>query len=727
MRRSAAARRSPFSPALLAWAAGLAATGAAWAETTAAAAAAIQTVTVTGRAPAPPVSVAGFGDVPAARAPFQAISVGTSLLLDNGVDELSGLTALDASVGDAYNAPGYWTAFTVRGFVLDNRANFRRDGLLINAETSLPLANKERIEVFKGISGIQAGISAPGGLVNLVVKRPTADDRRGAIVGWTQDGTLEAAADISQRLKDDGSAAVRLNAYAARLDPTLQKSRGERALLAAAGDLQLTPDDQLQAEVEWSRQSQPSAPGFSLLGDSVPSARSIDPDRNLNNQSWAQPVVFQGTTASLKWNHTLNPGWRVVAHAMSQSLRTDDRIAFPYGCSNGPEYLANRYCADGSFDLYDYRSDNERRDSLAGDLSVEGSARTGSLKHDLSGGLTLNRYRGRFGQQAYNYVGSGNISGDYLVPADPTLMGENTNRTERSTELHLADAIRFDGPLTLWLALRHSRLARESVGTDGSDPVRYEQSFTTPWAALSWQFNETVMAYASWGQGVETDVAPNRSNYTNAGQPLPALKSRQWELGLKGEHGDAGWSLAAFDIRKPLSADTCVDDGTGTDTVSCTRRIDGNARHRGFEAAADARQGAFSLRGSLLWLKARREGASDPAANGLVPTNVAQRAVKLQGEYRVAALPGLSLLTHLVYEGPRYALPDNSAQIPGWTRVDLGARHRTTWAGHELLMRLGLDNAFDRRAWKESPYQFGHAYLYPLAPRTFRASLQATW
>jgi iron complex outermembrane receptor protein len=43
-----------------------------------------------------------------------------------------------------------------------------------------------------------------------------------------------------------------------------------------------------------------------------------------------------------------------------------------------------------------------------------------------------------------------------------------------------------------------------------------------------------------------------------------------------------------------------------------------------------------------------------------------------------------------------------------------------------LTWRVGLDNALDRRAWKESPTQFGHVYLYPLAPRTWRASLEAS-
>ncbi|HSI56646.1 MAG TPA: TonB-dependent siderophore receptor [Ideonella sp.] len=678
---------------------------------------AAEVVTITGRAAAPAVGISGFGEVPAARAPFQALSISNAMLADAGLASLADITRLDAGIGDAYNAPGYWSALTVRGFILDNRFNYRRDGLPINAETAISLANKERVEILKGTSGAQAGTSAPGGLANVVVKRPLPENRRSVLLGWKQDGSLQAATDINQRFGADGAAGLRLNAAAERLDPTLAHSRGERYLLAAAGEARLSPDSLLEAEIEWSRQSQPSAPGFSMLGSVVPSAKGIDPDLNLNNQPWALPVVFEGTTASLRWTRNLGNQWRVIAHGMAQELRTDDRIAFPFGCSAENTY--DRYCSDGSFDLYDFRSEGERRHSLAAAFALEGEATTGPLHHQLSTGVTWSRYRARLGRQAYNYSGTGNISGDYEAPAAPELTDENTNRTERSTELHLRDAIKLSEPLTLWAGLRHSQLVRDSVRTDGSRATHYDQSFTTPWLALSYQLSEAVMAYASWGEGVESDVAPNRSFYTNAGQPLPALKSRQWEIGLKGETRQAGWSLTAFDIRRPLAVDACVDDG------SCTRQIDGNARHRGIEASADTRQGAWDLRASAMWLKARREGAANPADNGLTPTNVAERTLKLQTTYRVAALPGLSLLGYLSYEGQRMVLPDNSARIPGWTRVDLASRYTLRAAGHDLTLRLGLDNAFDRRAWKESPYQFGHAYLYPLAPRTWRASIQA--
>ncbi len=206
------------------------------------------------------------------------------------------------------------------------------------------------------------------------------------------------------------------------------------------------------------------------------------------------------------------------------------------------------------------------------------------------------------------------------------------------------------------------------------------------------------------------------------------MKSRQIELGVKHESDAFDWRLAAFDIDRPASGDFHADDGTPargdcTDTEPCVRRSDGTARHRGIEAEAEWRSGALSLRGSAMLLRARRSGSGDAAVNGLQPTNVPARSVKLQAAYNVAAVPGLALVGFLTHEGRRMVLPDNSVATPGWTRIDIGARLTQRSGAQTLVWRLGLDNVADRRAWQEAPYQFGHAYVYPLQPRTVRASL----
>jgi iron complex outermembrane receptor protein len=92
--------------------------------------------------------------------------------------------------------------------------------------------------------------------------------------------------------------------------------------------------------------------------------------------------------------------------------------------------------------------------------------------------------------------------------------------------------------------------------------------------------------------------------------------------------------------------------------------------------------------------------------------------------YAVAALPGLQLQAAFSHEGQRMVLPDNSAQIPAWSRIDLAGKYIQNLNTAKVTWRFGLDNATDQRAWQESPYKFGHAYLFPMASRTWRLNAQ---
>lgn len=673
-------------------------------------------VTVTGQADPAVASVAGFGDAPLARSPFQATTLTSAALTDAGVQTLGDITRMDASIGDAYNAPGYYATMAVRGYTLDNRFNYRRDGLPINAETSLALDDKASVEVLEGTSGAQAGTSAPGGLVNLVVKRPRGNATT-VSAGVSDEGSLTLSADIDRRLGTDGRSGLRVNLAAEQLRPVFKDDRGQRYLAAVAGATPVGRDGLLELEVELSHQSQPSLPGFSLLGSRLPSAASIDPRINLNDQPWSLPVVFDGTTGSLRYTQQLADGWRAVAQAMTQRLRTDDRIAFPYGCSAENNYSS--YCSDGSFDLYDFRSNGEHRRTDAGALRVEGHLITGDVAHQISAGVLVSRFIERLGPQIYNFAGVGTLDGNTMVPAAPTPEITNTDRTERSTEWQLFDQMHA-GRAGLWLGLRHTTLDRRSVQTDGTQATAYAQGFTTPWLAGTWQLNPADMVYASWGQGVESDVAPNLPIYTNAGQPLPALKSRQTEIGVKHQGPTLSWSLAWFDIARPLA----VDLGSCDVALSCTHQVDGTDHHQGAQAAIGLTQGPWSLHASTMWLQARREHSQDPGQNGLAPTNVPEHTARVLIDYRVPSVPGLALQTRITFEGPRQVLADNSLTAPSWTRTGLAARYAWHADGRDWLLRAGIDNLFDRRAWQETPTQYGHVYLYPMAPRTFRAGIQ---
>lgn len=675
----------------------------------------LPSVTVTGRNLNAPVNVGGFGDTPNARLPLQALRIDAERLTELGAAGLGALQRLDASVSESYNSLGYIPQLSVRGFELDTRFNLRRDGLPLNGQTAFDLSNKAAVELLKGASGLQAGTSAPSGLLNLVVKRPEAAPRLDLALGWESANTWTASVDAGRRLSD--AAGLRVNASTARLDPWLRNTEGERHAAAVATDWRVGPNDLLELEGEWSRQSQPSQPGFSLLGNRLPSASEIDRRRNLGDAPWQLPGVFDNRIASLRWTHTLNPDWRLVVHGGQQRAVNDDRVPFPFGCYDAATdiYYADRYCPNGSFDLYDFRSENERRTSTALRATLEGKLRLGGLTHHLRVDALEHRLRADFQRQAFNGAGTGSVFGPSVSSPAPALTDENTNRREHSRELGLSNQVQW-GTWELFAGLRHTRLQRAAVRTDGSRATDYPQSFTTPWLGLTWAMAKDLRVYLSAGEGVESEVVPNRSRYINASQAF-TLKSRQTEIGLKSGSQTVDWSVAAFDIRRPAWRDIGACGAAGT----CVRRIDGEARHRGVEAQADLKWAGGGLLASAQWLNAKRQSSSDPAFNGLRSVNVPKDSQRLSLRQQVR--PGLIAQASLVREGSRPALPDNSLSLPAWSRLDLSARYVTQTEGQTWTLQVGVDNATDAKAWKESPNSFGHVYLFPLAPRTFSARI----
>ena len=163
-------------------------------------------------------------------------------------------------------------------------------------------------------------------------------------------------------------------------------------------------------------------------------------------------------------------------------------------------------------------------------------------------------------------------------------------------------------------------------------------------------------------------MVPNRSGYVNAGQSLPALKSRQVEAGLKHSSALLDWQVAAFDIERPAVRDI----GTWSAAIACIRQADGQAHHRALKGAIDWRIGPWNLRTSAMLLQARRERSADAMLNGLRPTTEPARSLKAQAAYNVAAVPGLALLAFFSHEGQPKVLQDNSVATPGWT-------HSCTW------------------------------------------------
>ena len=665
--------------------------------------------------------VSGFENLRLREAPFSATNIDNATLRDLGAQRISDALRLDSSVTDSYNSPAYWDMLSVRGFMLDNRYNYRREGLPISAETMIPMDNKERIELFKGTSGIQAGTSAPGGLANYVVKRPPNSAEasvRSLTLSYGNGNNSGVALDVGGRYGENNAVGYRVNAAYEDLNPYVKNAKGHRQLLALAMDWRINASTRLEWEIESSSRQQMGVNAASIAGNTLPSP--LYGQNNFSKQSWSVPGVFNGLTGTMRLKQRLENGWLWTTQYGAQRLKTDDRLSYAYGCYAEGNY--DRFCSDKTFDLYDYRSENERRTSDVLQTELAGQVKLAGIQHDLSFSWLRQRQIDKLSpMQAFNWAGTGSLSGVGESTAAPEPNDLNTNRQEYSTEISIKDRIRVHQFADLWLGWRTSQIQRDSQRTDGSRATHDDRTIHTPWIAFSHKLPFNTIGYASYGQGVEAQVTPNRSRYTNAGEALPSAKSTQKELGFKGAQGAWLWNAALFDITRPVWGDqgACEEDN------SCTRKLDGVAKHQGLELGMGYRNKQWKMDTAATWLNAERsEAVINAAQNGQRPLNVPSLVVRAAAEYRFTQVPGLRTTLRLSHEGQRDLMEGGSMTLPAWTTADLAAHYSTKVSGQNIDWTLALENATNRSYWRESPKQYGHYYLYVGAPRNLRLAVR---
>lgn len=142
--------------------------------------------------------------------PQQVIREQQVIRLDEALRNVSGVT-----FGGDVQSRG--EEYSIRGF--DNvptlRDGFRRYG---SFETFPEVANLERVEVLKGPASILYGEIQPGGLINLVSKKPLSEPFYEAELQLGNWGFVRPRFDISGPLTSDGSLLYRLNGLYRRGD-----------------------------------------------------------------------------------------------------------------------------------------------------------------------------------------------------------------------------------------------------------------------------------------------------------------------------------------------------------------------------------------------------------------------------------------------------------------------------------------------------------------------------
>ncbi|MGI8568534.1 MAG: TonB-dependent siderophore receptor [Methylocella sp.] len=153
-------------------------------------------------------AVAGKDNTPILQAPFSIQVVPREVLDDQ--QAISVIDAVTYNVSSVQpGADNFYDGFTIRGF--DVRASTYRNDLRDPFITHLETANLQSIEVLKGPAAMLFGRLEPGGIVNLVVKRPldvpyySIQEQAGSF------GLTRTTVDATGPLTDDKTWLYRLN------------------------------------------------------------------------------------------------------------------------------------------------------------------------------------------------------------------------------------------------------------------------------------------------------------------------------------------------------------------------------------------------------------------------------------------------------------------------------------------------------------------------------------
>ncbi|NJO12450.1 MAG: TonB-dependent siderophore receptor, partial [Gammaproteobacteria bacterium] len=564
------------------------------------------------------------------------VNVLTRELLDaQQVTQLYDALRNTAGVTSAQLNNALYSNMAIRGIVVENRGNYRLNGALpiINL-IDLPIENKERVEVLKGVSALYYGFTTPSGIVNLTSKRPPAERVLDATVFANRFGSVGGHVDYGQQFAD-GRFGVRVNALWADLDIGLDHSSGDRSFGSVAADWAAT--DTLKFEVDLERidktYSEPTTYFVATPMSGAPILPPLpNPEKNLGGE-WMQGDGYEN-------NALLTARWRVARD-------------WELSASGGRSYLdRNRYFSQ--FQNYNLGTGNgtvqvtltngniNENNNYRGELS--GAFFTGPLKHELTLGFTQNKREAEvttnptatYAQNLYDPVEPAEI-------ALPARVVRTANEID-DQGLYLFDRISYREWLQLLVGVRQTDYESQTLTLATGARARYEADETTPAFGLVIKPREGLSFYGTYIEGLEEGGVAGPTT-VNAGEILPPNTSEQFELGIKAEFGRTLATLGYFDI----------DRASAFVNTAINRFVqDGRTSYKGFEFSLSGEiTDSLSVYATAMSLDATQERTANAALAGLRPENTPEFTGTRYSTNSVPVVPGLAVSGGVFHTGDR--------------------------------------------------------------------------
>jgi iron complex outermembrane receptor protein len=605
----------------------------------------------------------------------QSVSVITETIIDEQLATTLGeVLSNDASL-TAGSKQVNREVFNLRGFELSSSTGYLRDGHQHWSHYQQPIETLESVEVIKGPSSTLYGTSGPGGLVNMVTKKPTHYDLLTLSTDIDNQGSTRFMLDAGGALTENKDLRYRTTLVKQDVNFEREYQNGEqRERDRFLGSLVLDYNIYENALVSFHYDRTNDKAGLDSGAWLDDSGDVIGDDQAINDMSWAFTDISV-SNIGLDLEVGLNEFWDLSIGYNEQSFtrqRFESSARKPVGYQPGNSYQSTPY------DRYDDWEFKTAFVDFNGDFEFAG------LGHQMLIGANYLDY-------SYGQLKTTGDSFTYTPgqaePDRPDISYETDDELYTSQYHHygiyLQDLITLNEYWQVSVGGRYDKQEKENA----------DNTSLLPKGAVLFSPNDQATIYASYSESFEPQSTEtlNDDEDVNHGMELEAMTAKQVELGAKWQLMDERLLLttAIFDINKTgaLVTEEIDDPDFNTRTSQA-----GEQRHKGFEMAA---QGAVSdklfIMASAMNLNAVYE--EDEHYQGNTPADVADWSANIWSRYEITNQ--LALNAGAFYVGERFADNENTIVKDAYTRVDIGASYKMKLSKSDINFRFNIQNLFD--------------------------------
>lgn len=501
---------------------------------------------------------------------------------------------------------GSQDSFGARGYAF-GAENIYKNGARVNSGIFPEVSGMERVEILKGGAAILYGNVAPGGILNMVTKKPIFNQGGSVTVSTGSWDNYKTTLDFYDALSK--SSAFRVNGAFEDKASFRDKVTSQKYYFNPSFLFNISDKTQLIVEGDYLKNDFTPDFGVGTLVLDTKTSRSVINDLIDIRKNPASDFQYQDTqmaTSTVTLNHEINNNWNLNVVGSYQNYTKDffgnERMQW-YLQSNG-SYLWNRSMT---------RTYNEQNYGSV-QVNLNGEFSTGKVKHKLLFGadadyLQSDNYTyyfqkqdGSWAESSLVYGTNGNNTNGNISLTDenswssgykPDTSKKDLTRTPtRRVGVYIQDLISVTEKLKVLAGIRWSYLENmtplKTTYAFGTKSYKKEdiagdmsKNAFSPRLGLVYQWTDSFMTFASY----TNSFIPNTGIDINDKSLDPSIVD-QWELGFKKNlfSNTLAFNATAYQIDNSNLAQMAAFNASGqVNTNTNVKELTGKTRSRGVE------------------------------------------------------------------------------------------------------------------------------------------------